>query len=90
MKLKAVRDTVIVKIEYSETMRGIIVPEKAKQYSGNMCGIVVAIGPDYKADLKVGEKVFYRRHEGHRIIVGQDEYISLREKWVVAKEVKNG
>lgn len=88
MKLKAVRDTILVKIIYADKMRGIVVPERVKQYSGNMWGEVVSVGPDYKYDVKRGDKVYYRRHEGFKIIVGQEEFISLRNKWVVAKEVR--
>ncbi len=85
MFLKAVRDCIIVRLEYAEHMRGLIVPEKAKQYSGNMWGIVVAVGPECKDDLKPGDSVAYRRHEGFLVRYKGEDLWSLQSKWVVAK-----
>lgn len=88
MALKAVRNCVIVKLLYDEKIGSIVVPETAKQYSGSFTGKVVAIGPEYRYDLKVGDKVYFRRHEGHRIRYRGENYLSLRSRWVFAKEVE--
>ena len=85
--IKAVRDTVIVRVIYAEKTGLIEIPDQAKQYSGNFCGRVISVGPDYKYDLKAGDKVYFRRHEGHKVIIDDITYLSLRSKWCIAKEV---
>lgn len=91
MSLRAVRDTVIVKTEYAEQSKGgIVIPETAKQYSGSFVGRVVAVGPEYKNDVKPGDSVFWRRHEGHIVLYRGTKYLSLRAKWVVGREKRKG
>ncbi len=86
MKLRAVRDTVIVRVIYAERSKGgIVIPETAKQYSGSFVGDVVSVGPGYKYDVKPGDRVVYRRHEGFKIRANGKDYLSLRSKWVVGK-----
>lgn len=85
--LKAVRDTIIVSIEYSDQSKGgIVIPETAKQYSGSFVGIVHSVGPDYKYDVKPGDKVYIRRHEGFKILHKGTTYFSMRSRWVVGKQ----
>lgn len=87
--IKAVRDTIIVELEYADKISGIVVPDSAKQYHGDFKGKVVAVGPDYPYnDIKPGDYVFFNRHEGHRIYIKDKMYLSLRNKWVQAKKVK--
>ena len=88
MTLKAVRDTVIVKIEYATKIGNIVVPDGAKQYHGDFTGIVVSVGPDYPYELKEGDRLYFTRHEGHKIRSKGEWYLSLREKWCLAKEVE--
>ena len=87
MALRAVRDCIIVRIFYDEKSKGgIVIPDTAKQYHGSFVGVVVAIGPDYPYDLKVEDKVYYRRHEGYKIRYKESDYMSLQSKWVVGKQ----
>ena len=88
--LNAVRDMVIVELEYAEKVGSIIIPDVAKQYHGPVWGRVVSVGPDYKHGLKPGDKVYYRRHEGYVIRIGEKIYMALKEKWVAATEKKEG
>jgi len=87
--IKAVRDTIIVSVEYAEKIGSVIVPDQAKQYHGSFTGKVIAIGQEYpyQDELKVGDTIWFRRHEGHKVIVGDKTYLSLRNKWVVAKGI---
>ena len=81
----AVRDTVIVELEYEEKSKGIIIPDSAKQYYADFHGKVISIGPDYKFDLKIGDKLILERHEGFKIIKGTKTYMALRERWCAGK-----
>ena len=83
-RIKAVRDMVIVECVYEEKKNTLYIPDNAKQYHGDFYGVVIAIGPDYKHDLKVGQKVMFRRHEGTKVIIDNKEYLALKEKWVEA------
>ena len=88
--LKAPHNLIIVSLEYADRIGSIIVPDSAKQYKGNFVGIVKAIGPEYPYDLQVGDKVYYRRHEGFTIRTDEGKFIALRERWVDIKEGKDG
>jgi len=90
MLLKAVSDTIIIKLDYADKMHGLIVPDSAKQYHGEFVGIVESVGPacSFRNDLKKGERVKIVRHEGHKIICSQEEYFCVSERWVVGKEIK--
>ena len=84
--IKAVRDWVVVKLRYKEQTGSIVIPDSAQQYSGDFYGEVVSIGPDYKYDLKTGDKIAFVRHEGFKIFDKDgEEYLSLRERWVLGK-----
>lgn len=87
MSLRAVRNTIIVRVRYAEKSEGgIVIPDKAKQYNGSFVGDVHSVGPEYKYDVKVGDCVHFVRHEGHRIRWQGKAYLSLRAKWVVSRE----
>lgn len=90
MRLEAVRDTVLVKIEYAEKIGSIIIPDKAKQYSGDFKGIVKSVGPDYKYDVKEGDRVYFYRHEGHKVIVNEETFMSLRARWLMGRDRRDG
>lgn len=84
--LHAVRDMIIAEVKYEEMMSKIIVPDSAKQYSGDFCGVVVAVGPEYRHRLNVGDRVRFTRHEGFKISYKDKEYLSLKHRWVVGVE----
>ena len=90
MKLEAVRNTVIVKIEYEEKIGSIIIPDNAKQYSGDFKGRVISVGPDYKYDVKKGDRVYFYRHEGHKVIKDDETYMSLRARWLMGRDRRKG
>ena len=83
--LKASFDNVIVKVIYEDKPGLIYIPEKFEKQVKSFTGEVVSIGPLFKHDLKVGDLVLFPRNEGFLIAVGDQEYYSLRESWVLAK-----
>ena len=83
----AVSDTIIIKLDYASNMRGIDVPDTAKQYSGDFVGIVESIGPacSFRNDLKKGDFVALERHEGWIVMQGMEKYFAISERWILGK-----
>jgi len=80
-------DKIIVRLEYEGISQGgIVIPDNAKQYSGNFWGVVEAVGPDYPYNLKKGAKIHFPRHEGWRFEHKKKAYMCLRAKWINAEE----
>jgi len=88
MSLRAVRDTIIVRVIYDERSRGIVIPDKAKQYGAAFTGDVISVGVEYKYDVKPGDRIYFRRYEGFKILHKGIAYLCLRAKWVVGKQVE--
>jgi len=84
MKLQALKDTVIIKVHYKEkTTGGLFIPEGAAQaYNSDFYGEVISVGPKYKYDIKPGDKVIFRRHEGKPLTIDRVKYLILKSKWV--------
>ena len=87
----AVRDMVLMEIEYAEKTGAIYIPDNRKGYRAEAKGKVVDVGPDYKYGLKPGNIVYILRmedafHEGFEIRTPQGKLWSVKEKWIYAKE----
>ncbi len=83
--LQALHDTIIVKIIYEKQRKNIIIPDSAniyKKYNGKIFGLVESVGPRYPYDVKPGQIVSFRRHEGKVIEFDGAIYLKLKEKWV--------
>ena len=80
----AVRDTVLIRLSYNPKIGSVYIPDEAKQYFGEYTGEVVAVGEEFPYELSVGDKIYLPRHEGFKVYATK-EYLSLQEKWVVAK-----
>lgn len=86
MKLKALRDEVIIKpLEQNvagPTLRKLGF-EVIKNMPENNQGIVVAIGAGFKDKaLKVGDKIIYRKNEGVRFKLDGELYLKMRSRWM--------
>ncbi len=83
-EILATKDMVIVNVHYEETVGAIIIPEYKgiRQYHAGFCGEVIALGPKYPYDVKKGDRVYFRRHEGKGFTYKDEDYMSLRERWV--------
>ncbi len=82
--MQAVSDLVLVKLKYAEKIGRFFVPDQHKQYSGDVVGVVVSVGPacPYRGELKPGDEVLYARHEGWKVGEG---FVSLKPKWVLGR-----
>ena len=84
--LKAVRDMVIVRLIYADKIKTIIVPDKSKPASASFYGEVVAIGPDNRYDLKIGDKIHYVRSgacpEGFEVKYDGEKLWAIQNKWI--------
>lgn len=92
MKLKPLRDRVIVEPSESEdkTKSGIVLPDTAKEEPQE--GKVVAVGPGavnnegkkIPMTVKVGDKVIIPKYGASKVKLNGDEYLILREEDILA------
>ena len=92
INIKPLFDNVLVKpLQAEEKLpSGIILPDSAKEKP--QMGEVMAVGPgavDEKGNLKkmavkVGEKVMYKKWGGNEVKVGNEEWLLIEQKDVMA------
>lgn len=90
--VKPLGDRVLVKIVAQEqkTAGGIILPDTAQEKS--QVGEVVAVGKGkvnddgthQPVDVQVGDRVFYSKYGGTDIKIGDQDYVLLSEKDIMA------
>lgn len=90
--VKPLADRVFVKISPQEekTAGGILLPDTAKEKP--QVGEIVAVGPGKQNDngsrtepeVKVGDQVLYSKYAGTDIKLGNDDYVLLSEKDILA------
>jgi len=69
-----------------KTSGGVILPDQSQERPDR--GTVVAVGPGYVTEkgvrvapqVQVGDTVLYPKHGGHKIAVGDEEYLLLHER----------
>jgi len=98
MKIRPLRDQVIVRLveEEKSKEKKIHIPEMIKE--APVKGVVLAVGPgttDKKGrlrrlDINAGETVYYKSGMGYMIIAGGESYVVLKEKDILLKEVGDG
>ncbi len=91
-KIKPLFDNVLVKpLEAEErTPSGIVLPESAKEKP--QIGQVMAVGPGavndkgqkIKMQVKVGQKVMYKKWGGNEVKVGMEEWMLVEQKDILA------
>ena len=92
LSVKPLHDRVIVKAAAAEekTAGGIIIPDTAKEkpQRGEIIatgkGRVTEDGKVLPLEVKVGDKVLYSKYAGTDIKLGNDEYVLLSEKDILA------
>lgn len=90
MNLKPLSDHLIVKPLQKEDKSGIVLPEDAKEKAEQ--GQVVAVGPGRILDngnrlemnIKVGEKIMFKKYAPEEIKIDGEEYFVLSESDVIA------
>jgi len=90
--INPLRDQVVIEPaeQADKSAGGVILPDTAKEKSQE--GSVIAIGPGkktdkgeiIKSDLKVGDRVIYRKYSGSDVKMNGKEYVILEEKDVLA------
>lgn len=90
--VKPLGDRVFIKISASEekTAGGILLPDSAKEKP--QIGEIVQVGEGKRnddgsrqtMDVEVGNKVLYSKYAGTDIKLGDDEYVLLSEKDILA------
>lgn len=88
-------DRIVVKMIHQEEVResGIVIPDTAKEKP--LMGEVVAVGPGRLDDngkrilleTKVGDHILYAKYSGTEVprgILGQDDYLVLQERDILA------
>jgi chaperonin GroES len=90
--VKPLGDRVFVKVSASEekTAGGILLPDAAKEKP--QVGEVVQVGAGKRNDdgshqnieVKIGDKVLYSKYAGTDIKLGNEEYVLLSEKDILA------
>lgn len=85
--LQAVRDIVLVEPVYEKQSGLIWIPDQAQKQNSDFYGIVISLGPEcpIKDEIKSGDKIIFRRHEGTPIEHEGKKYLALQPKWVEAK-----
>jgi chaperonin GroES len=91
-KLRPLGDRVVVRPTEQEevTASGIVLPDTAKEKPQR--GQVIAVGPGRLADdgsrlpmdVKDGEEVLFAKYAGTEVKVGEDEYLIISEKDILA------
>jgi chaperonin GroES len=91
-KLRPLGDRVVVRPTEQEevTASGIVLPDSAKEKPQR--GQVIAVGPGRLADdgsrlpmdVKDGEEVLFAKYAGTEVKVGEDEYLIISEKDILA------
>lgn len=91
MQVKPLADQVLIKPleEEQTTSSGIVIPDTAKQKPQQ--GEIVAVGSGLLVDgkrvaleVKVGEKVYYKKWGGNEIKIEGDEYLLVKEEDILA------
>ena len=91
-KITPLFDNVLIKPLEAETKTpsGIVLPESAKEKP--QLGTVMAVGPGgtddkgkpVKMQVKVGQKVMYKKWGGNEVKVGTEEWMLIEQKDILA------
>lgn len=91
-KITPLFDNVLIKPAEAEskTASGIILPESAKEKP--QLGTIMAVGPGtvndhgqpVKMQVKVGQKVMYKKWGGNEVKVGMEEWLLVEQKDILA------
>lgn len=84
MRLVPLQDRVVVKMtEIEETTKsGLILTGSAKEKP--QCAEIVALGPDVKINVKIGDKVFTKKFAGVEVKVDKEELHIIGQSDILA------
>ena len=83
MTLKPLKDRVVAKVEKpaEKTASGLLLPSDSKEKPS--FAVVEAVGPEVKS-VKKNDKIIYKEYSTTSVKVGDNEYIILDEKDILA------
>lgn len=92
MNIKPLGDRVVIKVLESEqkTASGIVIPDKAKEkpQEGEILAVgsgkVLDNGTKVELEVKVGDKVIFSKYAGTEVKLGNEEYLVLSERDILA------
>lgn len=91
MKLRPLGDRIVLKYQKSDekTQTGIILPDSAKEKPQEATVVAVGTGKcgDEKAtemQVKEGDKVIFSKYSGTEVKLGEEEYIVVSQKDIIA------
>lgn len=86
MKLRPLEDRVILQHQKAEekTQSGIILPDSVKEKPQEAVVIAVGTGSETKMQVKEGDKVIYSEYSGTEVKLGDEEYIVVSQKDIIA------
>lgn len=88
MKLRPLGDRVVLKYQKAEekTQTGIILPDSAKEKPQEATGIAVGAGDRENTEMHVkeGDKVIFSKYAGTEVKLGEEEYIIVSQKDIIA------
>lgn len=84
MKLVPLQDRVVIKMtEIEETTKsGLILTGSAKEKP--QCAEIVALGPDVKINVKIGDKVFTKKFAGVEVKVDKEDLTIISQNDILA------
>lgn len=81
--LRPIRDQIVcLRIEAPEKVGSIFLPEKARQQTNQV--EIVAIGPDVKASLTVGQRGYIGNFAGADVEIDDEKYVIIPENDLLA------
>ena len=88
VQIKATYDNILAKRIDTFKVDKIIIPDNVKNTLRTVELEVVSVGPDYPYDVIPGDKIVVQQYEngiteGIEVIIDDEKYISLAEKWVL-------
>ena len=86
VKIQPIGDRVLVKAhEVAEQVKGgILIPDSAKEKPQEAVVIAVGPGSETKMQVKEGDKVIYSEYSGTEVKLGDEEYIVVSQKDIIA------
>ena len=90
LKLYAVNDYTVVKVDFKKKIGRFYVPDNKQQYTAEFTSKVISAGPDCKLDIQEGDEIYVLRmegggHEGFPVRTNNGDFFAIRGRWIYGK-----